>query len=408
LLQTRQVALAQAHRVQRHGARRGQQAQHRVFEPVGGRDRDQPQFQALTGHEAREIDLAVLRFAALGYVEVAHDLQPRDHRVAVGVRQLHVGFEYAVLAKAHAQLVAPGLRLDVDVGHGLLLRLDDHRVDQAHQRVVGLLDLALVVAARLGARLLLLQVGQELVGVVGLEIDGLRRVGGHFGRAPHVVAQPLVHAVDGARQHAAACQRGHDLDLRDELHLFDHPRRRGILERDHQPLAAHQQRQHIELACGAQRQALHGLGCHRKSLDVDDRVAHLASQRGLQVFARHRALAHQQLAERHAAVLLLLLERRRQLRIGHETQCQQRLADPHHRHARLLLDRCQQLLGRHHLLRNQDVAELARAHGLLFVECGRHLLLGRRVLLHQHRADALADLEAVDHRLRHEVALHAA
>ena len=58
--------------------------------------------------EFAEDDLAVLRLAALGDVEVAHDLDACDECAAVGVRQLEVGLEHAVTPESDAHLLAPG------------------------------------------------------------------------------------------------------------------------------------------------------------------------------------------------------------------------------------------------------------------------------------------------------------
>ena len=60
---------------------------------------------------------------------------------------IQVRVQHAVLAEADLDLLAARVGLDVDVGHALRRGIDDHAVDQPHQRVVGLLDLRVVVVA---------------------------------------------------------------------------------------------------------------------------------------------------------------------------------------------------------------------------------------------------------------------
>ena len=55
-----------------------------------------------------EVDLAVLRLALLADVEVAHDLDARDHRVAVARGQLEVGAHQPVLRKRMRIFSRPG------------------------------------------------------------------------------------------------------------------------------------------------------------------------------------------------------------------------------------------------------------------------------------------------------------
>ena len=183
---------------------------------------------------------------------------------------------------------------------------------------------------------------------------------------------------------------------------------RRVFHRHDQPSAAQQQRQRRQPAGHREGQPRQRLGLGRELRHVDQRVAHLARQRGLQVGARHQAAAHQQLAQRHAAVLALLRQRHFELRVVDEAQRDQRLADAHHRHARLLDDGQLQVLGADDLLGQQDVAELLRAQLLLLVQRLLDLRRRGRVLRHQHLADALADLHRVIGRQRHEAAQHAA
>ena len=136
----------EAQSVERDRRRRGEHAHHDVFQPAGGRDGGHAQIDVERA-EAAELDLAVLGLAPLGDVELRHDLQARDHRLAELGRQVEVGDQRAVLAEAHAHVLAAGVRLDVDVGGLLLDGVDDHLVDQLHQRVVLLERLRLVEVA---------------------------------------------------------------------------------------------------------------------------------------------------------------------------------------------------------------------------------------------------------------------
>ncbi|EXI67244.1 MAG: hypothetical protein AW08_02079 [Candidatus Accumulibacter adjunctus] len=111
-------------------------AQDDVLEPAGGGHRRHAQFDVKRS-PAPEADLAVLRPALLGDVEVGHDLQARHQRAAVGRRDLDVGRQRAIAAEADDGLFLARPRFDVDVGSALLVRLDDDPVHQADEFVVG-------------------------------------------------------------------------------------------------------------------------------------------------------------------------------------------------------------------------------------------------------------------------------
>ena len=97
----------------------------------------------MPGGKTHKVDLSILRLAALGNVEIAHDLDARRQRRTVGVWQLHIGGQNAILAKTDAHLALAGIGLNVDVRGALAFGINDHGVDHAHQGIVGLLDLRL-------------------------------------------------------------------------------------------------------------------------------------------------------------------------------------------------------------------------------------------------------------------------
>ncbi len=118
-----------------------------------------------------DLDAAVLRQALLGDVELGHDLDARDERVAQLQRRMHHVVEHAVDAEADAHLLL--VRLDVDVGGAALERVDQQHVDEpddrrvlAHPRQVREVDLVVVFD------------DLEPLGAVGLEVERFERHGG--------------------------------------------------------------------------------------------------------------------------------------------------------------------------------------------------------------------------------------
>ncbi len=306
------------------------------------------------------------------------------------MRQLEVRAQQAVDAEAHLHLLAAGAALDVDVGHALRMRLDDHRIDQPHQRGVGLLDGAVVVVRRCAVRAFgrrHLQRCQQRVGALVLGDGGRVEVQRHLVEAGARVQQrDLFDQVVGGRQHR------HDLGLRQELGLVDAIPARGILGGDDHLAVEQAQRQHLQPHRGGHRQLAQRLEVDREGPQVDLRIAHLARQRGLQVGARDQSLAHQQFAQRHLAVLALVRQRRGQLALGDVAERDQRLADAHHRHPALRLDRGVQLLGRRDVVVQQYVAGTLLVRFVLRDGSGE--LRRRRGGLEHHR---------VEHRQRRRV-----
>ena len=79
-------------------------------------------------------DAAVLRDAALGDVDVGHDLEAADHAGLDAARRAHHLVQHAVDAEPDAQVVLG--RLDVDVGRAVADGLGDEQVDELDDRRV--------------------------------------------------------------------------------------------------------------------------------------------------------------------------------------------------------------------------------------------------------------------------------
>jgi hypothetical protein len=165
-----------------------------------------------------------------------------------------------------------------------------------------------------------------------------------------------------------AAEDGDHLQLGIELDLVDGGASRRVFEGDDEPAVADQQRDRAQARGDAVAELAQRLGLDRERFEVDQRIAHLAGERGLQLVARDHAHPHQDLAERDAAVELLLHERFLQLALVDHAEREQRLADPNERHLLLALDRLEQLLRSDDLLRDQDLAELLLAQALLHVD----------------------------------------
>ena len=224
-------------------------------------------------------DAAVLRQAALGDVELGHDLDAADHRGGQVDRRALAFGEHAVDAVAHLQAVLE--RLDVDVGRAQLDRALDHQVHQPdHRRFRG--EVAQVL---------------DVVEVAALAFRGLDD------RA-HRAAALAVPALDQV------------VDLRTQRHQRAH-------------LALHRQAQCVErvrvlrvgqqhvdrglaFADGADVELLHELGGERHALgrqlrhvlDADQRqVEHFGDGLGV-VALRHQAQPREQRQQAAAGFLL--------------------------------------------------------------------------------------------------------
>ena len=107
-----------------------------IFHAAGGGNRRDPQFDVQWA-VLLELDLAVLRLAALGDVQVAHDLQARDHGLAKVCGHFDVRHQRAIDPEPDAGLEFARHGLDVDVGRFLVVGVDDDLVDELDEFVVG-------------------------------------------------------------------------------------------------------------------------------------------------------------------------------------------------------------------------------------------------------------------------------
>jgi len=164
-------------------------------------------------------DASVLRQAALGDAEAAHDLEPRyDRRVQPLGRTLGL-VQHAVDAQAHAELGRE--RLKMDVRGAALQRGGDQLVDQADDRgVVG-------PFARVGR-------------VVGTGFIGRLRRGRQFG---HV--RQAVMAFDGAAQVGRVRPHGLDVQAEDVRQQIGALAGERIGHGDLEPETGAAQRQHL-------------------------------------------------------------------------------------------------------------------------------------------------------------------
>src|SRR3989449_925483 len=127
---------------------RREQAHDHVFVLVGGRDRGDAQLDLAVGH--LELELAVLRLAALGDVELGHDLDPRDDGPPVGAGDLLMLGAAAVDAIPDHRVLLGAVGLDVDVGRARLVGVHDDLVGEADDRAVVLVKLAGADVQRVG------------------------------------------------------------------------------------------------------------------------------------------------------------------------------------------------------------------------------------------------------------------
>src|SRR4029434_4625583 len=102
---------------------------HDIFHASRCGDGRHPQLD-IEGTELLELDFAVLGLSALGYVDVAHDLQPRRNRIAIASGHRNVVRELSILAEPDLGLRLARIGLDVYVGSALLIRIDDDFIDE--------------------------------------------------------------------------------------------------------------------------------------------------------------------------------------------------------------------------------------------------------------------------------------
>ena len=131
VLHARQHAVVEAQPAQVVEIARGavEQAHHHAF-AVERRQRGDAQVHFAA--QDLDLDAAVLRQAALGDVQLGHQLQARDDGGLQLARRRLLVEQHAVHAEADAELLLE--RLDVDVAGALLERVGDHGVHQADDR----------------------------------------------------------------------------------------------------------------------------------------------------------------------------------------------------------------------------------------------------------------------------------
>ena len=153
-----------------------------------------------------QLDAAVLRHAALGDVQLRHDLEARDERRLELHRRLHDLLQRAVDAVAHADVVLEAL--EVDVRRAALHRIREDGVDELDDRRI----LHLRGERRGGDVLLLLLDDLDVAFHVvddGQEVGDLR-VGG-----------ALVQLLDRALERELAADDREDVVARDELQVLE-------------------------------------------------------------------------------------------------------------------------------------------------------------------------------------------
>src|SRR5690606_29769060 len=103
------------------------------------------------------LELAILRLALLGDVQLGHDLDARSDVVLHALGQRHRFRHRAILAVAHDDLLLEWF--DMDVGDALVAGVEDHLVDQLDDRRVLVADRRKVGALVVGGFFLQRDVG---------------------------------------------------------------------------------------------------------------------------------------------------------------------------------------------------------------------------------------------------------
>ena len=141
--------------------------------------------------EHLDLDAAVLRQAALGDVELRHQLDARDHGGLHVARGSFLFLQYAVHAEADPELLLE--RFNVDIGSALLRGGRDHRVHQANdgrfaRHVAELLEIGGSFGVVARVEVVILLCGFAVVAVDGFEdlaLGGERRTDLESGRGLH-------------------------------------------------------------------------------------------------------------------------------------------------------------------------------------------------------------------------------
>ena len=137
---------------------RGQDPHHDILHPSLGRDGSHAELDLLAAR-LLELDLAVLREAPDGDIEVRHDLDAGDDGRTVAVGERLIDGAVAVDPVADLDVLFPDVGFDVDIRGAFGLRFEDDLVDELHDHAVRLGDNIALLLLRL---LLLIQFAEDI------------------------------------------------------------------------------------------------------------------------------------------------------------------------------------------------------------------------------------------------------
>ncbi len=376
-LERAEVVLAQADALDRHRLRAGEDAEDHVLVVVDGGDGGDAELdQLVLGVEA---DLAVLRLAALGDVELGHDLQARDQRAPVLRGDLPVGDAVTVDAEADDRAALAAVGLEVDVGGARGVGIHDDLVGELDDRAVVLLDLdrargvGVLEALLLSAELLedAIEAGEALADLLVEQLieAGLELAPGHH--------------------HLADLPAGHGAELIGRLggeRIADGHGERVIVEIDGQG---------VEPGDDPGVDLLEGQGVDRALVEIDEGEAEFSGQRDGELLLRDGLHLDQDVAEPGARSPLLLAQRGLDLRGAGEALLHQDLAELA---AVAILDRQRVLepAAIDALLFEEDLADGLAAAGVEREEAALEISGREHAVGDEHRAEQLGILDAVD------------
>ena len=125
----------QSQLLQWNGLASSQNPHHHVLDTACRRNRGNAQFD-IKWAVFFELDLPVLGFAPLRNIQIAHDFQARHHCLTKMGWNLDVRHQTTVDSKPDAGFEFARHRLNVDIGHLLVVRVNDDLIDKFHQFVV--------------------------------------------------------------------------------------------------------------------------------------------------------------------------------------------------------------------------------------------------------------------------------
>ena len=223
-----------------------------------------------------DLDAAVLRQAALGDIQLGHQLEARDDGGLQFARRRFLVEEHAIHAEADAEFLLE--RLDVNVAGALLDGLGDHGVHQADDG-----RLARHVA----------QVFEVGAGLLVVALAGKVRC-----------SRLAVVAVDGVEDFLLGGERGADLQAGEGAHGGDGLEIQRIGHREREDVVRQGDGNGAALAQEAVREAFDFGSGGRRAIHRHQRDAELIGERGQHVALGDEAHVDQDLAELVAALLL--------------------------------------------------------------------------------------------------------